>query len=440
MDFSAFPHSGEQLVRRWVARSRLAVRRPRRFELALSLAALAVAFPARADFTCSTVTRSFLLDPDGATLSNSWGSEVGVNGSGGVVFVARVIGGKDKLYLYPGAGSPLTVASANGPSPNGGVFRATRPFADLSINDGNDVGFWGRLQVGQGVFVRPSGGPTKTAAVTTGTSPGGGAYLTFPHVSNVNSSGQVAFYATVSGGPSGVFLYDSGTDLTTVVLLNNDPTTGGREICSVDDLGLGDSGAVAIRAPSKVDCTNAGEPAVNGVFLDRGPIDAIAFIGDPTPIGGTTYSSFVLPPLVSSSDHVAFRGNVIGAVKTSAVFLSDFSGPTITKIVARGDSSPAGGGVGTIFSFAFANTDQVAIRANVSASAAKTGILEFGGAPATVVVRSSTPPTDLFGVGTTYSSFSNPSIAADASHAATIVRVHDTVSPGSKHGVEVCVP
>src|SRR5581483_10878529 len=371
---------------------------------------------AHADFTCSTIVRSLQMDPDGRLLTPRFANEVATNAAGDAMFIGRPFASKLRLYLYPGSGTPETVAAANTPAPNGGFFRAASPFHDYSINDSGDLAFLAGLSAGEGVFVRRAG-VYETAAATSLPSPNGGFFGDIMSLSQINASGQVAFAAEVSGAPAGVFLYDSATDTLSTVLEVDDVTASGRELCEFRTVGLGDSGSVAVRATSKLDCENPLESALDGVFFDDGvSIAEVALEGTATPIGGTTYAGFDPPVFVNAADKVGFVAQVEGVINVGAIFLFDPAGPAVSNVVTRGDSSPAGGAIGKIAGFDLTDDDRAFLRATLTGTPERFGVFAFDGTSSTVLVKSSPPPTDVFGVGSVFTSLSTPAVAGDGSH------------------------
>lgn len=410
------------------------------FPFAIALVAAGSVTAADAQFTCSTVARAGQLDPDGLVYGNVFREEVGVNASGDAVFVARASGARDKLYFYPGAGAGEVVARADGPAPGGGTFRSQRAFSFLSVNDADDVGFLGQLVAGEGVFVR-DGGALESAALRSQASPGGGVFAGFRTVGDIDAASRVPFVATVDGGPGGAFVYASATDGLTTLVLDEAATLDGREICTTQAVDLGDSGRATIRAISKVDCSNAAESAVSGIFLvTGGGISTVALAGDAAPLGGSTFAKFVETPLINSGDDIAFRATTAGTTKTDGIFTWDFATDTFATAVRKGDAAPVvGGSFSAIRSFDFADGGNVLLNANLKTSAAKFGVFDLGVVDAPAVVKTDAPPTDAFGVGASYTRFSKVNGASsDGERIGLQVRVRDSVPPAAKVGVIRC--
>ncbi|MBY0274772.1 hypothetical protein K2Z84_05500 [Candidatus Binatia bacterium] len=394
---------------------------------------------AYAQFTCSTVARAGQLDPDGLVYGNVFREEVAVNAAGDAVFVARANASRDKLYFYPSAGAGQVVARADGPAPNGGTFRSQRAFFSLSLNDADDVAFYAELVSGQGVFVR-DGGVLETAAVRSQSSPAGGVFDAFPVVGDIDAASRVPFVATVDGGPGGVFVYDSTSNAVSTLVLDGAATLDGREVCSTQAVDLGDTGAAVLRATSKTSCSNAAESARSGLFLvTLGGISTLVLDGDPSPIGGSSYGKFLDTPRINAGNEIAFRATTTGTTRTDAIFLRAFPSGVVTLVEREGDASPVGGSFGANQSFRFADSGNVLLNAKLRSSSAKFGVFDLGLVDSAAIVKTSAPPTDAFGVGSSYTRFSRVNGASgDGFKIGLQVRVRDTNLPSAKGGVVRC--
>ncbi len=372
-------------------------------------AALVVAVSSPADaltWTCEAIVRKGLPDPAMGIFAGKFGKKrhggPAINSAGDVVFFATPKGGPRRLYLYPNVGAPSIVASEGDAAPGGGSF--TR-FEQPSINDAGDIAFFGDLASGEGVFVDPAAGPMFEVAVTGDPAPGGGSFDTFDGVARINAAGDVAFLATVSGGPTGVFVYDGGTMTIASIARVGDATLDGREICSfvAPSVGLGGS-LTAFQVGTKVSCANALEPELYGIYRDTGlGIDRVALQGDPTPILGNTYDDFLGDPDMNETDQVLFRATITGTLKSTGLFLFDAAGPTTITVVRTGDAAAGVGGfLRTITEPNLTNGAQAGFRANLGSSAAKEGIFLYDGVDEAVVTRSSPVPVGIFLPGSVY--------------------------------------
>jgi hypothetical protein len=410
--------------------------------LVLSAALLATALggAAHAQFACSTVARAGQIDPEGFVFSNTFREEVAVNASGDAVFVAKTNGGRDKLYFYPSAGAGQIVARSDGPAPSGGTFRSQRSFFFLSVNDADDVGFFGELVAGQGVFVR-DGGVLETAAVRSQASPAGGVFDSFSFVGDIDPASRVPFVASVDGGPGGAFVYDSTGNAVSSLVLDGAATLDGREICSTQAVDLGNPGFATIRANSKVSCANPGESPRAGIFLVTGlGISTVALGGDPSPIGGSNYAKFIDAPRINATNDIAFRATTLGTTRTDGIFLWDFATDTVATVERKGDAAPVvGGSFAANQSFRLADSGNVLLNAKLRSTPAKVGIFDLGVVDAPALVRTDAPPTDAFGFGSSYVRFSRVNGASlDGQRIGLHVRVRDTIAPPGKAGVIRC--
>lgn len=408
--------------------------------LAATILTTGLATSAAAQFTCSTVARAGQVDPDGFVYGNVFRDEVGINSSGDAVFVARANGARDKLYFYPSAGAGEVIARADGPAPSGGTFRSQRAFFFLSVNDVDDIAFFGELVAGQGVFVR-DGGSLETGAVRSQASPGGGVFDSFPMVGDIDGASQVPFLATVDGGPGGAFVYASTSNAVSSLVLDDAATLDGREICSTQAVDLGNPGFATIRATSKVDCSNAGESARTGIFLVTvGGISTVVLDGDASPLGGSNFGKFIDTPRINAGNDIAFRATTVGTTKTDGIFVWDFATDSIATAVRKGDAAPAvGGSFSANQSFDFDDGGDVLLNAKLRASPARFGIFELGLTDAPAVVKTDAPPTDAFGFGSSYVRFSAVNGAStDGERIGLQVRVRDTTPPASKGAVIRC--
>jgi hypothetical protein len=408
--------------------------------LGTTLLVFGLAAGARADFACSTVARMGQVDPDGAFFINVFRSEVAINSSGDTVFVARPAGSRDKLYLYPAVGAPQVVARSAGPAPTGGTFRSQRAFFSLSVNDVDDVAFFGGMVAGEGVFVL-DGGVLETAAVRSQASPAGGAFDSFPMVGSIDAASRVPFVASVDGGPSGSFVYAASTDTLSPLVLNGTPTLDGRQVCSIKTVDLGNGSFAALKASSKVNCADNGEAAKAGVFLVSGAgISTVALNGDGSPLGGSTFAKFLDTPRINASNDVAFRATTLGTTRTDGIFVWHYASDTITTVVRKGDAAPdVGGSISANQSFRFADTGDVFLDARLRTTPARFGVFDYGATDASVIVKTSAVPTDAFGAGAKFTTLGKTNgTSHDGNEVGIYVRVKDTAPPAQKAGVIRC--
>lgn len=380
------------------------MRRAVRVALVVSLVAF-VPTASALTFTCEGIAAKGLLDPAGSTFAGKFGGArhggPAINGQGDVVFFATPRGGPPRLYLYPGGGGGSIVAQAGDAAPGGGSF--TR-FQMPSINDADDIGFFGDLASGEGVFIRPGIGGMVAAALSGQASPGGGTFDSFPGVSRINAAGDIAFFALVNGGPSGIFRYDAATTTVTAVALVGDVALDGREICDFQAPAVGLGGArAAFQTTTKVSCADSGEPALIGIYRETGLGTArVALAGDATPVIGTTYSKFYGEPDSNATDQIVFRASASGSQAVTGIFLFDPAGPSTSVIAKKGDAAPGGGALQTIVHPSLTDGGRAGFRARLSASPAHEGIFLYDGTDEAVVRRSDPVPVGIFTSGSTY--------------------------------------
>lgn len=388
-------------------------------------------------FTCSTIATRGTPDPSGGAFKSSF-DDPAINGSGDVVFISRPQGQKKRLYLYPGVGAPSVIATAGDAAPVAGFFSK---FDSPSINDDADLAFHGDLAVGEGVYVRQSAGALTPAARTSDPSPGGGFFGVFPMVSDINAAGDVAFTATVDGGPAGVFLYDATSATLSSLVLVGDATGDGRQFCDFSGVDLGDGGDAVVHTTTQVNCADTGESPRDGIYEKSGlTFTSVAQTGDATPIGGTTFKSFLGVPEGNASGIVGIRARTAGTVNVTGLF-DFFPGPTITVLIATGDAAPGTTGfLRTIAASHLTDANRQAFRGRIKSGTSRAGIFIVGGGSDIVVLDTDPVPTDLFASGASYRRIEEDfGIDRSGQRVAFSAKVHNPVAPHSRIGLFRCV-
>ena len=98
-----------------------------------------------------------------------------------------------------------------------------------------------------------------------------------------------------------------------------------------------------------------------------------------------------------------------------------------------------GGSFGANQSFRFADSGNVLLNVKLRSTPAKFGVFDLGVVDAPALVKTDAPPTDGFGVGSSYTRFSRINGASeDGFRIGVQVRVRDTVPPSAKGGVVRC--
>jgi len=391
-------------------------------------------------FTCSTVVQKKVPDPSGEPLRSRF-AEPAINRQGDVVFVGKT--SQRRLYLYPSTGPASILASESGPAPGGGAFTK---FRTPSINDAGDIGFFGDLEAGEGIFVHESGGGLVKAAVSGDAAPPpGGTFDLFPAASPVNAAGDIAFVATVSGGSGGVFLFDRSAATVLAVARAGDPTGDGRRFCDLPaDIGLGlsDLGNAVFKATTKVDCADATESETLGLWQRSGvSFTAVAEVGGPAPLAGTTYARFFITPFANGSDVVLLRAQTAGATAATGLFLFDPAGPSTSKVAVHGDAAP--GADGELKKIAspggLTNAGRSLFRSSVKRGTTRDGIFLFDGSPEAVVLGSDPAPADSFGPGSIFRRLQEQTgVDRSGTQVTFSAKVKDTIKPSGKTALFRC--
>jgi hypothetical protein len=153
---------------------------------------------------------------------------------------------------------------------------------------------------------------------------------------SVDSAGNFAFRAPVTGGTvtQGIFLHSGG--VTTMLVVPGDPApgAGGGTFFSFAEVSRNSAGDLALLALREL----IGGSTVNGAFLlSAGGNVRIAQASDPAPGGGTflTFSGID----IGESGDVVFRASL----SPSGAGLYLYSGGVLRKIAKNGDAAPGGG-------------------------------------------------------------------------------------------------
>ena len=379
---------------------------------------------------------------------------IGVASDGRVGYRAGVLSAPDGLFISGRVQPVVQVGEAN---PAGGVFRTV---TGASMNDAGTFAFRADGSDGSGGVFRvtsTSVAPVEPV-VREGDDVGGGTTVkSLPSslVPSINASGAVAFRATLSGstGSAGVFVATPGSALQQIVSAREQSDTGGK-LVQLRDPAIADDGSVvvpasqtgtgpslfvyragAITALAKIgDATDidtglerfrfsgasvrdAAERAVfagsrDGVFVGDagGGMETVAFIGGPTPLGGT-YAGFD-PPAADAAGIVAFGAEIRGSgIASRGIIAKDGRG---IRAVARGAQRVDGRNKLVDF---FANTldslsrpdvgpkGQIAFEATLQGRTPRGLLYGRGGKPRLVVRAKKTAPG-----GGAFDSFGTPAI------------------------------
>ncbi|HMP05564.1 MAG TPA: hypothetical protein PJ982_04370, partial [Lacipirellulaceae bacterium] len=291
------------------------------------------------------------------------------------------------------------------PEPTGGNYLY---FDGVRVNDAGQVAFWAMTSPGAGIF-RSDGTTTVSIARVGGSwpsslAPGGGAAYSEVAWDRMafNSSGQVAYWAALNNGRQGLLLHN-GTASATLALHGTPAPGGGNYIGAFGNVQLNPHGEVAYFA------TPSGGA---GMFLHDGTTGiAIARQGMTTPAGGTYTPSFTsFSTQVNANGQVLYVASVTGGPSTDGIFLHD--GTTGEAIALRGAAAP-GGGAYDVFAISILYPQlnaagQVAYWARLTGGPSTDGIfLHDGTTDAALALQGAAAPgttgtfDSFFGAGTT---------------------------------------
>ena len=204
------------------------------------------------------------------------------------------------------------------------------------MNASGQVAFFASLTGGSansGVFV---GTPASIQAVALqgSTAPAGGSYGGFGSPV-LNAAGQVAFSASLTGGSStvGIFAGPAGS-VQAVAMRGSAPPAGGNYNGFGNPVLTG-SGQVAFEA------NLTGGSATRGIFVGApGSLQAAALQGNPAPAGGSC-GSLGTVPLLNNNGRVAFTTFLTGGSSTQGIFAG--APGSLQPVALQGGSAPAGG-------------------------------------------------------------------------------------------------
>lgn len=329
-------------------------------------AALGLAQPAPAQTGPVVVALSGTAAPAGGNY-NTFSSPV-LNGTGQVAFQAGLTGGSSASGVFVGApGAIQAVALQGTAAPAGGNYNN---FFSPVLNGSGQVTFNADLTGGtatRGIFVGPPGA-IQAAALQGTSAPAGGNYNnTFTLIPLLNVSGQVAFFAGLTGGSSttGVFVGAPGA-VQAAALVNTAAPAGGNYSSFNVSPALNSSGQVAFTA------NLSGGSSTSGVFVGApGAILAAALQGQGAPAGGT-YGGFSFPRM-SASGQLAFSASLTGGSSTGGVFAG--APGAIQAVALQGTAAPAGGNYSDSISSPVLNgSGQVAFRADLTGGSSAEGV------------------------------------------------------------------
>ena len=204
--------------------------------------------------------------------------------------------------------------------------------------------------------------------------PGGGTFDYYFGPPQLNSNGQVAFYAGVNGDSGfvqGIFRYDGSTGIAIALSGNAAPAGGNYDYLSDDPVQLNSSGQVVFQTELTGGSSN------RGIFRHDGTTAIpIALNFTATPAGGV-YDSVSYPRLADNGQ-VAFLANVVAGPSDKGIFRHD--GTTGVAIALRSAAAPAGGNYSDLSHIFNLNTiGQVVFDADLTGGSNPEGIFRVDG-------------------------------------------------------------
>lgn len=414
--------------------------------------------------TLTRIARTGDIAPSGGTFVAL--RIVGVSNGGVVGFRGSVNGGRDGLFA--GAGDVLRpiVVVGDASFAGGGTFTQ---LAGATLNDGGVWAFRGVVSAGRraGVFRADASGPVVlgSGVALEDDAVAGSAGVVLRQLPSsltpsINASGAIAFRASLGGAESGsaIFVAVPG-GAPARILSTRDPTAVGA-LVRFRDPAMADDGSVLISASitgsgpglfvyrsgvvsslaSLGDATDidtgqerfrfaspsvrvTAETAVflgsrEGIFVAPagGPVERLAFIGGPTPLGGT-YAAFD-PPSIDAGGVVAFGAEIKNGRASRA--LVSASGADAARVVAATTGKVPGGGrfvdffASTIDSLARSDVGprgEVVFEATVQGSRTPRGLfMRSGGKKVRVLARANKRAPG----GGTFDTFGTPALLGGA--------------------------
>ncbi len=273
---------------------------------------------------------------------------IGFNNAGRVAFLAEIQGGSTTRAVFlakpPYQAADINLVVKSGDSASGsGTFNLRSAVGNYLLNNAGEVAFATDVAGGtNGIWIgRPPGGgsPTKLLRLNdpTGTDLLGSFSSPFA-LRGFNDAGQVLFSSNVSGGSHALFLRDLSPPSTQVVFSKGQAAPSGGSYDTTQQASLNSGGNVAFLA------TLTGGSSPIGLYLFSGstnPLIRIAAQGDATPLGGLYgLAGKNTPALLNDGSQVLFIADIL---ERNAVGLFTWtSGGGARAVVSTRDTLPTG--------------------------------------------------------------------------------------------------
>ncbi|MCW5892579.1 MAG: hypothetical protein KIT14_18855 [bacterium] len=282
---------------------------------------------------------------------------VGVSATGRVGFRASVSAGRDGLFV--GSGGIVTpVVVVGEPSPIGGTFTAV---GGATLNAADVWAFRGVISNGSvaGVFRAVAAGPIPQVSAVAVEGQGTGepdvTYRQFASslVPSINVGGTIAFRATLGGAGSGSAIFAAAPAGAPIALLKTrDGTPGTPSLVRFRDPSLADDGSLVV--PASISGSGP------GLFVYRsGAVTTLAQVGDRTDVDtGQERFRFGSPSARQAAEGAVFLGSREG------IFVRESSG-TLRTLAFVGGPTPLGGTFAALDPPAVDGAGQVAFGAEI---------------------------------------------------------------------------
>jgi len=371
-----------------------------------------------------------------------------VNNAGDIVFWGKTSAGQGIFLFSDSVTTEIALTGQPAPGTGAGTFSTFIAFGTWPtvpvISDNGQVSFWAGVAGGtasQGIFLYSERALHKVALTGEGT-PIDGTYAYFAQVPSLNNSGEVTFWAGVSGiaapacpgyaNPCAVFKVSDGTISKVIASGDTGPPGVGGTISRPGTVALmNDSGQVTFWA-----AISGGFSSQAIVRSTNGVMETVAAVGNPTPMTptGGTFSHFMavpalsLPTVPAPNDlgQVAFWGAVSGGSGTEGIFATELpAGPVVETVTTSGGGAPGGGTFDPSFDLDI-NDDGAAVFGNTLSGGTSSGIFRFfSGSPGEEVVRQGwNAPLD---VGGQFSGFGPPVSSNSYVVARALANSHDGI-------------
>jgi hypothetical protein len=285
-------------------------------------------------------------DTGGATYGRGLsllGDGLGLNDSGDVAFAAPLVPARSSLFIAPGGGAPVRIASVGDAAPGMSLGETFSSLSALGFNNRGEVLFRANISGGAGgagFFVGTTAHVLKVAA--NGDSvPGGGTFsISSTNSALLNNAGEVAFIDN-----SALWVYSPTAGISQAAATGSAaPGVLGGTISSTPSLGaFNDAGEIAFTA-------NITGSAITDLAICRFrlgyPLELVSYRNQSAPgAPGETFGGYYSTSLsINSAGNVSFFGWLTGGPIAAGFFQQLGSGlPSAVALDGQATSLPGGG-------------------------------------------------------------------------------------------------